>query len=88
MKHILHIDLDEDNLDLTIRELLMSKLKKPDENQQTLPSNDKDTYRKYHCNNPSCKKEISKSVVAFCLHPENKTRFKGNVYCRDCQGAY
>jgi hypothetical protein len=82
VKHILHIDLDEDNLDLTIRELLMSKLKKPDENQKTLP------VKKYFCNNPNCKKEITKSEVAYCLHEENKPRFKGKVYCRDCQANF
>ena len=71
MKHILHIDLDEDNLDLTIRELIMSKLKKSDEKQQTL----------YSC--AKCNKKIAKVVVDFCLN--SKDRFKGKVYCRDCQ---
>jgi len=87
VKAVLHIDLDEDNLDLTIREILMSKLKKQDENQSTLPEEEKKP-RKYHCNNPDCKKEITKSEVAFCLHEENKPRFKGKVYCRDCQGEF
>ena len=41
--------------------------------------------RKYYCNNPECKKEITKEVVAFCLHEDNKPRFNGKVYCRDCQ---
>ena len=41
--------------------------------------------RKYHCNNPDCKKEITKDVVAYCLNEENKPRFNGKVYCRDCQ---
>ena len=41
--------------------------------------------RKYFCNNPSCKKEITKDIVAYCLHPDNKSRFGGKVFCRVCQ---
>ena len=41
--------------------------------------------RKYFCNNKGCGKEISKDVVAFCLHKDNKDRFGGKVYCRVCQ---
>jgi len=41
--------------------------------------------RKYHCNNPNCKKEITKDVVAFCLQEENKSVFGGKVFCRECQ---
>ena len=46
---------------------------------------DESVSRKYFCNNPSCKKEITKDVVAFCLRDENKSRFGGKVYCRECQ---
>ena len=53
-----------------------------DINQQK-PESSKE--RKYHCNNPSCKKEITKDVVAFCLHEDNQHRFQGKVYCRECQ---
>ena len=87
MSTFLLIDLDKDNLDITIRELLLSKVKKPDEMQQTLPSEEKKP-TKYLCNNPTCKKEITKDVVAYCLHEENKSRFGGKVFCRDCQKAY
>lgn len=41
--------------------------------------------KKYYCNNLECKKEITKDVVAYCLHEDQKPRFKGKVYCRDCQ---
>jgi len=53
-----------------------------DNNQQ--PSTTQE--RKYYCNNPECKKEIDKAVVGFCLN--NKDRFKGKVYCRECQEGY
>ena len=49
------------------------------------PNTNKDKERKYFCNNPTCKKEIDKAVVAFCLHSDNKDRFKNKVYCRECQ---
>ena len=41
--------------------------------------------RKYFCNNKSCGKEVAKDVVAFCLHKDNKDRFGGKVFCRECQ---
>ena len=53
--------------------------------QSKLDNNTINTPKKYHCNNPQCKKEITKDVVAFCLHEDNKQRFNGKVYCRDCQ---
>ena len=74
MKAVIHIDLEEDNMDVTIRDYLLSKLKKPDENQQTF----------YSCN--KCNKKVAKVVADFCLN--NADRFKGKVYCRDCQGGY
>jgi len=46
------------------------------------------TEKKYYCNNPECKKEIAKKVVAFCLHDDNKVRFNGNVYCIECQSKF
>lgn len=48
----------------------------------------KEDNRKYFCNNPDCKKEIDKTVVAWCLHPSRKDRFDGKVYCKDCQEKY
>lgn len=44
--------------------------------------------RKYYCNNKDCKKEITKDVVAFCLHDDNKPRFKSKVYCLECQTKF
>ena len=41
--------------------------------------------KKYYCNNLECKAEITKDVVAYCLHEDQKPRFNGKVYCRDCQ---
>jgi len=78
VKAVLHIDLDEDNLDITIREILMSKLKKQDKEQTTLPD------KKVLCSN--CGKSIAKVVADFCLN--NQDRFKSKVYCRDCQGEF
>ena len=74
MKAVLHIDLDEDSLDITIREYLLNKLKKQDKNQQSL----------YSC--AKCNKKIAKVVADFCLN--NNDRFKGKIYCRDCQGEF
>ena len=58
------------------------KLDKPDNNKK---DNNKD--RKYYCNNKSCKKEVTKDVVAFCLYADKygRTRFNGKVYCKACQ---
>ena len=70
MKVVIHVDLVEDDLDITIRDFLMYGLKKQDKNQQILPEDEKNTEdyysnqspmpkktRKYHCNNQGCKKE-------------------------------
>lgn len=83
-------DIDPDKTLRTIINELLCRNKTAD--QQKLPTDDKqeektvdNKNRKYFCNNPDCKKEIDKSVVAFCLHKDNKDRFKGKVYCRDCQ---
>lgn len=90
------IDLASVDPDKTLREIINELLQrnKPID-QQKLPTEDKTTMkkdnnsnnkvRKYYCNNSSCKKEITKEVVAYCLNPDNKDRFKGKVYCRDCQ---
>ena len=84
-------DVDPDKSLRTIINELLCRDKPVD--QQKLPSDEKpieksdnNKNRKYYCNNSSCKKEIDKSVVAFCLHLDNKDRFGGKVYCRDCQG--
>jgi len=78
VKAVLHIDLDEDSLDITIREYLLSKLKKQDKNQSKLSDNG------FKCE--KCGKPIAKVVVDFCKN--NNDRFKGKVYCRDCQGGF
>ena len=69
--------------ELLCRDKLVDQQKLPTESKTTMKNNNKD--RKYFCNNPSCNKEIDKSVVAFCLHKDNKDRFGGKVYCRSCQ---
>lgn len=51
--------------------------------QQKIEQNNNE--KKYYCNNPKCKKEITKDVVAYCLQDTNKHRFNGKVYCRECQ---
>jgi len=57
-------------------------------NQSTLKNNNT-TSKKYFCNNPECKKEITKEVVAYCLFKDNNghQKYGGKVYCRDCQEA-
>lgn len=55
-------------------------------NQTHLTSNETKNQsqdRKFHCNNPECKKEITKQNVAYCLN--NKDIFKGKAYCQSCQ---
>ena len=84
MKAVLHIDLDEDSLDITIREYLLNKLKKQDKNQSTLPKDEKKSKR--YCNNPDCKKEVNNAIIRYCL--ADKDRFGGKVYCIDCQKNY
>jgi len=32
-----------------------------------------------------CGKEVCQKVVNYCKHPNQKDRFKGKVYCKDCQ---
>ena len=56
-----------------------------DQTGQSTLTNNKNSERKYFCNNKDCKKEITKDIVAYCLHTDNKDRFKGKVYCRECQ---
>ena len=70
---VLHIEIDENDMGLPINDIL-DKLKKQDKNQQTL----------YSC--AKCNKKIAKVVADFCLN--NNDRFKGKIYCRDCQGEY
>ena len=62
--------------------------KQNDKNQSTLTNNNTEKpAKKYFCNNPQCKKEIPKEVVAFCLFKDEygRSRFNGKVYCKDCQ---
>ena len=93
MKVMLRVDTEKDSPERLIALIEDIFLTKNNDNncpsQSTLTNNntpDKENKeRKYYCNNPGCKKEIDKSVVAFCLHTDNKDRFKGKVYCRECQ---
>jgi len=82
------LDLKQVDPDKTLREIINERLTHSNKNNisQMKLDSDKDVKpRKYFCNNPDCKKEITKEVVAFCLHKDNKDRFKGKVYCRECQ---
>jgi len=77
------VDEQEDIIGL-VKYLFVNFVKEDAVNQTKLNSdNGKD--RKYFCNNPVCKREISKKEVAFCLHVDNKDRFGGKVFCRVCQ---
>jgi|GEM_PF-7113908 len=85
MKVFVEIDTEKNSYEDTIT--VVNKLynkKDLDKNQTKLEDNTK----KYFCNNPDCKKEITKDVVAFCLHEDNRSRFNGKVYCRECQKNY
>lgn len=88
MKIIITFDPKNDSKETVINQVNMNYANDP--GQQTLPPTPKTntpTERKYYCNNKDCKKEITKDVVAFCLHEDNKPRFNGKVYCRECQEA-
>ena len=77
---MLRVDTDLDNperLITIIEDIFTTKNNNNQTDQSTLINNNKDKERKYFCNNKDCKKERDKSVVAFCLHSENKDRFKG-----------
>lgn len=65
----------------------MKQSELPNKQQQDKENNSGGKDRKYRCNNPECKKEITKDVVAWCLFKdvEGRTRFDGKVYCRECQ---
>jgi len=84
MKVMIKVDTELDNAE-ELTALINHLFTKNNPVVQTQLNNDKETIKKYYCNNPECKKEIEKSVVAFCLHPDNKDRFNGKVYCRECQ---
>ena len=81
MKVNIRVDTNKDEQDeiVSLVKYLYNNINHKD--QKKLPSDNKE--RRYFCNN--CKGEIEKSVVAFCLHSDNKDRFKGKVYCRECQ---
>lgn len=91
MKVMIPVDTEKNNQDEIIA-LVEYLFTKSDSVVQTQLTNDKQNInnsngkdRKYFCNNPGCKKEITKDIVAYCLHKDNKDRFKGKVYCRSCQ---
>jgi len=58
-------------------------------NKQSTLTNNNTPPKKYFCNNPECKKEIDKTVVAYCLFKDNNgnQKYNGKVYCRECQEA-
>ena len=92
MKVMLRVDTEKDSPERLIALIEDIFLTKNNDNncpsQSTLTNNKQNTEskeRKYFCNNPDCKKEITKDIVAYCLHTDNKDRFKGKVYCRECQ---
>lgn len=95
MTDYLIIDLETVDPSKTLREILDEKLQHDNnDSQQKLPqdkdnniNNKESSVRKYFCNNTSCKKEITKDVVAFCLFKDEygRTRFNGKVYCKVCQ---
>lgn len=71
------------------RETAKQVIKLYEQNEKENPEQKKlldEQEKKYYCNNPECKKEIEKAVVGFCLN--NKDRFGGKVYCRECQEGY
>jgi len=80
------IDTKEDTMENVFETLrFIYTNNKKDTNQTKILEPNNTTDRKYYCNNPQCKKEITKDVVAFCLHEDNRPRFGGKVYCRECQ---
>lgn len=87
MKITITFDPKNDSKETVINQVNMNYIN--DLGQQTLPPKTNTTERKYYCNNPQCKKEITKDVVAFCLFKDEwgETPFKGKVYCRECQEA-
>lgn len=87
MKHFLEIDTEKyskEEYNSILDILYNNNINNQDPGQQTLRPENK---KKYNCNNPTCKKEITKDVVAFCLFKDEFGRMKydGKVYCRECQ---
>ena len=87
---MIRADTEKDNPEELI--LLIKTIFKYNNNpgQQTLPekNTDNNPVKKFFCNNPTCKKEITKKEVAYCLFKDEttgQTRFNGKVYCRECQ---
>jgi len=88
MKLMLRVDTEKDNPETlihVIEDVFENSNTSNSKNNTQSTLTDNNTPKKYFCNNPKCKKEITKAVVAYCLHPENKERFKGKVYCIKCQ---
>ena len=85
MKLNICIDTENDEPDIIINLVNYLFSNKNNISQMKLDSDKEVKPRKYFCNNKNCGKEITKEVVAFCLHKDNKDRFGGKVFCRDCQ---
>jgi len=90
MKMMLRVDTELDSPEMLIHiieDFYENNNTSSTSKKQTTLTDNNTNVKKYFCNNPECKKEITKAVVAYCLHPENKERFKGKVYCIKCQEA-
>ena len=94
MKVNIRVDTERDEMDEIIGlikhlynkdQLVNSQMKIDSDNNKESNKEVNNKVRKYFCNNPDCKKEITKDIVAYCLHKDNKDRFGGKVFCRDCQ---
>ena len=85
MKIKIEIDRDDTKEDIQKIRSILDILENKDINPGQQKLEQKNNEKKYYCNNPKCKKEITKDVVAYCLQDTNKTRFHGKVYCRECQ---
>jgi len=35
-----------------------------------------------------CGKEVDQKVINYCTHPDQKSRFKNKILCRECQEGY
>ena len=89
MKLNINLDTDKNNKDqiISLVDYIFTTYGCKENVSQMKLNDDKPVVRKYYCNNPGCKKEITKDVVRFCLKPENKDRFGGKVFCLKCQGG-
>ena len=87
MKVVLHIELNDLKEDVTIKDInkvmqsLLKEGKQESQGQQKIDSEQQNNCAK-------CGKDVDQAVINFCTHPAQKDRFKGKVYCRECQEGY